>query len=204
MLKIILILFLTCIRFTSWAQRSFDIQINSTQPTLLLASAGNEPILSGSDLVLGGIPAGLGGTEPYIYQWLPTDNLDNPSIANPIFTGSSSTEYTLIITDSRGCLAADTIQILITGIGNYTEENELKAHPNPGSGRIRIVAPQKLKLEETTVQVFDVIGRIVYTAPWRDAKQEFFLDVSKLANGQYTLMLSDRNTSISNKIIVNK
>lgn len=202
MLKIILILFLTGIGFTSWAQRSFDIQINSTQPTLLLASAGNEPILSGSDLILGGTPVALGGTEPYMFQWLPTDNLDNPTIANPVFTGSSSTEYTLLITDSRGCLASDTIQILITGMGNAAEENALKVYPNPGSGKIRIVANQNLNLKGTTLQFFDAAGRIVYTSPWTDPKQEFLLDVSKLAYGHYILMLSDGNTSVSSKIVI--
>jgi len=201
MLKIIFSIFFASISFTSWAQRSFDIQINSTQPTLLVASAGDEPTLSGSDLVLGGTPAGLGGSEPYIYLWLPTENLDNPTIANPIFSGNSFTEYTLLITDSRGCFASDTIQILITGLGNPPEENVLKAYPNPGSGNIRIVAPENF-LKKTRLHVFDAAGRIVYTGPWTDDKKEYLLDVSKLAKGTYTLMLSDGDESVSNKIII--
>jgi len=202
MFKIIPALLFTGIGFTSQAQRSYDIQINSTQPTLLVASAGDEPTITGSDLVLGGSPSGLGGIEPYMYQWLPADNLNDPTIANPVFSGSSSSEYTLLITDSRGCLAADTIQILITGMGNDQEENSLKAYPNPGSGNIRIVAPENLQLKKTTLQVFDAAGRIVYTGQWEFDKQEFLLDVSKLANGHYTLMLSDGNSGVTNKIII--
>jgi len=202
MRKITLVLLLMGLSAVSQAQRSFDIQISSTQPALLMASAGEEPTLIGSDLVLGDSPAGLGGIEPYTYQWLPVDNLDNSTIANPVFSGGSSTEYTLLITDSRGCLATDTIQILITGAGNASTENVLKAYPNPGSGKIRIVAPENLKLSKTMLQVFDAAGKIVYSAHWENVKNEILVDVSKLSNGQYTLMLSDGIVSVSNKIII--
>jgi len=184
------------------AQRSYDIQINSSQPSLLIASAGEEPTLSGSDLLLGGSPTGLGGIEPYTYQWLPAENLDNPNISNPIFTGSSTATFTLLITDNRGCLASDTIQIIITGISDKKEQEVLKAYPNPGSGKIRIVAPNNIDLTNTTIQVFDVTGRTVFNESWMDAQQEFLIDVSQLANGQYNITLNDGVVSFSNKIII--
>jgi len=195
-------LILISMSFNCWAQRNFDIEIYSSQPPLLVASAGEEPTLIGSDLVLGDIPTGSGGTEPYTYQWLPEDNLDNPNNANPIFTGGSTTEYTLLIIDNRGCSAADTTLILITGIGNSPESNVLKTYPNPGSGKIRIVAPENMNLNNTSILVFDASGRVVYTGPWLNAKRELLLDVNKLANGQYTLVLTDGIASTSNKIII--
>jgi hypothetical protein len=202
MSKIILCLVFTFLSYTSWSQRSFDILIHSSQPTLLLASAGEEPTLIGSNLVLGGAPSGLGGSEPYIYQWLPTDNLDNSTISNPIYLGNSSTEYTLLITDIRGCQASDTIQILILGQEKHLNENELEVFPNPSSVSLRIVAPEKLNLNETTLSVYNAVGKVIITSNWIVDKKEFLLDVSNLAKGNYTLILNDLNSTVSKQIII--
>ena len=202
MQKTMIVFLFASLVVTSKAQQSFDIEINSIQPTLLVASAGEEPILSGFDLVLGGTPTGLGGIEPYQYQWLPANSLDSPTIANPIFTGSSSTTYTLVLSDSRGCSASDTVQILILSMDNVTDEDVLKAYPNPGSGKFRIIAPNNLNLSKTIIYVFDATGRAVYTNTIANSKQELLLDLSELANGQYTLTFSDGSLNVSNKIII--
>jgi len=188
---------------SSQAQRSYDIQINSTQPSILIASAGDEPTISGTDLVLGDFPSSIGGTEPYTYLWQPEDNLSDPTNANPIFSGNSSITYTLLVTDNRGCSALDTIQILITGLDNLSKENQgLKAFPNPGSGKIRIIAPSNFNLKVTSIQVFDAKGSIVYSGNWSDSNSEYLLDVSKLAKGQYTLLMNDGKLKVTNKMII--
>jgi hypothetical protein len=193
---------LSLIPLMSQAQRSFDIQINSTQPSLLSASAGNEPILVGNDLVLGGSPTGVGGSAPLTYQWLPDENLSDGSASNPIFTGFSSSVFTLLVTDSRGCFASDTIQILITKASDPSTQTMLKAFPNPGSGSIQIEAPKSLNLKNTKVSLVDAAGRLAFSESWNISQTQFLIEVSKLAKGQYTLIVQDDKSSVSSKIIL--
>ena len=53
-----------------------------------------------------------GGQAPYSYSWAPMAGLSNPNIANPICTATTTTNYTLTITDDNGCTATD--QVLVT------------------------------------------------------------------------------------------
>ena len=52
------------------------------------------------------------------YEWIPTTGLSDPTIPNPIFTPDESTigrttQYVLLITDSRGNVASDTTYIIV-------------------------------------------------------------------------------------------
>ncbi|MFH1005123.1 MAG: SBBP repeat-containing protein, partial [Bacteroidota bacterium] len=52
-----------------------------------------------------------GGTLPYTYQWSPAAGLDNTTALNPIATPTTTTTYTVLVTDANGCNASDTVQI---------------------------------------------------------------------------------------------
>lgn len=48
-----------------------------------------------------------------IFQWSPTAGLNNPTIANPIATPTITTSYHLIVIDSNGCMAEDSVNVSI-------------------------------------------------------------------------------------------
>ena len=52
-----------------------------------------------------------GGTN---YAWSPADGLSNPNIANPAASPSSTTVYTVTVTDANGCTDTDDIQVLVS------------------------------------------------------------------------------------------
>ncbi len=57
------------------------------------------------------------GTPPetgIAYSWLPTDNLDDPTKANPTATPSSTTRYILTVTDTEGCIGYDTVLVTVS------------------------------------------------------------------------------------------
>ena len=91
------------------------ITINSS-PT---ANAGPDASLvnCGADSVrLGASPTATGGASPYTYSWSPSSGL-TPSItiANPYVRGiSSTTDYTVTVTDNLGCTATDEVQITVS------------------------------------------------------------------------------------------
>lgn len=60
------------------------------------------------------IPLNPNGNPNYTYVWTPADGLSNPNIANPIFTGSETTTYTVLITDdSNGMLCQIEKQVTV-------------------------------------------------------------------------------------------
>ncbi|PKP00919.1 MAG: hypothetical protein CVU11_16775, partial [Bacteroidetes bacterium HGW-Bacteroidetes-6] len=72
--------------------------------------AGNDTaICAGNSLNL----AASGGVS---YSWLPTTGLSDPNIANPVATLSSSTTYTVYVTDVNGCTQPDQITISVNPI----------------------------------------------------------------------------------------
>jgi gliding motility-associated-like protein len=47
------------------------------------------------------------------YSWLPTSDLSNPGISNPIFIGTNTQTYTVTGTGTNGCKAKDTVTITV-------------------------------------------------------------------------------------------
>jgi gliding motility-associated-like protein len=59
----------------------------------------------------------LNATGGESYLWSPPDGLSNPSIPNPVVTISSSTLYTVTVTDSDGCSASDSVFVTVSPVG---------------------------------------------------------------------------------------
>lgn len=47
------------------------------------------------------------------YSWTPATDLDNPSVSNPIFSGSTTTTFTVTGTDINGCTNTDDVEIIV-------------------------------------------------------------------------------------------
>ncbi len=84
---------------------------------LPIANAGPDVTTTGcsSDSVqLGGTPAANNGTAPFTYLWQPSVSLSDTSIARPFVKGlGSSTLYSLLVTDSKGCTATDVVLVSV-------------------------------------------------------------------------------------------
>ena len=75
----------------------------------ILIDAGlDTSICKGAAVILGGNPTGSASS---LYNWTPSNSLDNASTANPIATPDISTEYILNVANLLGCTNADTINI---------------------------------------------------------------------------------------------
>lgn len=74
-------------------------------------------ILENDTIVCGGasvpLHAVLQGIPNVTYSWTPITGLNNPNIANPIATPSSSTNYIVTATDTTGCSTSDSVRITL-------------------------------------------------------------------------------------------
>ena len=80
----------------------------------LEADAGSDQAIAcgQTSVTIGGSPTASGGTPPYSYSWTPTTGLSSPSASNPTASPSSTTTYTVVVTDSSK--ATDSDSVLVT------------------------------------------------------------------------------------------
>jgi phosphatidylserine/phosphatidylglycerophosphate/cardiolipin synthase-like enzyme len=82
-----------------------------------------------------------------------------------------------------------------TGIVEYNKDGSVLVYPNPASGTINF----KLESENPKqVTLLDVFGRIVYTSKGN----QYSIDVSKLSNGIYNLLITTDVHSYNSRIVV--
>lgn len=90
---------------------SVTVNVNPT-PTAD-AGAATAVICNGSSVVLGGAPTGSGGTGSLGYSWTPITDLSNPLDANPTASPTSTTTYTVTVSDGNGCSAVDSVAVTV-------------------------------------------------------------------------------------------
>ena len=80
----------------------------------VIADAGpNVSTCSGVGVGIGGSPTGS-GSSGYSYAWTPAGSLNNAGIANPTASPTTSTTYTVVVTDAGGCSASDQVNVTVT------------------------------------------------------------------------------------------
>ncbi|MEX1241807.1 MAG: FG-GAP-like repeat-containing protein [Cyclobacteriaceae bacterium] len=88
-----------------------EITITEKIAPTLTASADPETIAAGAT-------AQLNASGADTYSWLPPETLDNPAIATPVASPSTTTTYTVVGTNADGC--DDSVQVVVTVAGVAT------------------------------------------------------------------------------------
>jgi hypothetical protein len=63
-----------------------------------------------------------GGTQPYTFEWTPTDDLSDPSLLNPVASPADRTIYTLKVSDDNGCFRTDKVTVFVDATYNHSTE----------------------------------------------------------------------------------
>lgn len=89
-----------------------DAFFNITNVLPLQVAAYDTTICTGENVQLAADV--WGGTPPYTYAWLGnTGDISDTTLAAPVFTPTASTKYWVVVTDSNGLTATDSMQINI-------------------------------------------------------------------------------------------
>lgn len=115
---------------------------------------------------------GSGGTS---FQWAPATGLNNPSIANPIATPNTTTNYTLTVTDANGCVSSPSNPISVT----------VFSQPNPPA----ITASGPLTFCQGGSVTLSVNGGVSYQ--WSNGQTGSSITVNQ--SGNYSVTLTDGN-----------
>ena len=107
-------------------------------------------------------------------------------LAAPYFEGKIGT-YLLEVNIDR------TPTVSITTITN----NELRIFPNPTTGQLIIASPTpSTGGEQTTIEIYDIVGKRVQQSPMSALSPETTIDISHLSNGMYFLKIDGKTVKI--------
>lgn len=108
-------------------------EVCDTDKAMPQAYAGaNVTMCNGNCATLGGSPSAWNGTAPYTYSWSPATGLNNPTIANPQACPTSTTLYTLTVTDASGNTATAGVNVeIITTLGEKVENGGFEDATQP-------------------------------------------------------------------------
>jgi|GEM_PF-2498654 len=138
-----------------------------------------------------------GGAPPYSYSLNggPTQN-------NGVFGSLDPGSYTIVVTDTNGCLASVPNIMVISGTIELAEVWGVTVSPNPSNGLFRLTvqkAPERL-----FTQMYDMTGRLLKSFEFQAAngQLETTLDLQAFPNGPYMLLLNDGK--IQGSLLLNK
>jgi hypothetical protein len=142
----------------------------------LAASANNLSITCGNTAQLN-VSTNYKGTEPLIYYWQPSTGLSATDIKNPIATISKSTNYSVQVSTSNGCVSQNNINVNVS-MTNYqpsicmvtVNENHknLVVWQKPDNDAIDSFVIYRESTYQTNV--FDLIGKVA------NSEQSVFVD----------------------------
>lgn len=189
-------------------KKTFTVTVSN-----LTANAGlDRNIYPGGPTILGGVPAPLGGASPsgsagsppYTYSWTPNLAL-TPSnlVANPSSAVTTSTTYTLIVTDALGCKAKDVVIITVQNIEYVKPHRELDgSYYNSVNNKVYFTTDGDYSPVNLNYVVYDfartgITGLPITSATLNNGDNRYELNVSSLASGYYVLeLLNQKNEKL--------
>lgn len=92
----------------------YTFTIGGASPIVLSAAASQDSICTYENSQLTANASNGCNSNNFVYSWSPAAGLSNPNIANPVATPSSTTTYTLTVTETGSCTLPQTANLTIT------------------------------------------------------------------------------------------
>ncbi|MFT5264392.1 MAG: hypothetical protein ACI8YQ_003138 [Polaribacter sp.] len=129
----------------------------------------------------------LGGTPPYTFTWVLGGDII--SMEQNISDLESAANYKVLITDANGCmfLSADITVPSLLAVEDIDLAGMVDISPNPTTGKF-VVGVDLEEAEEVGVEVFDVLGRLVWRMDLEVVEvRDFEVDLEGEAAGVYVV-----------------
>lgn len=120
------------------------------------------------------------------YSWSPATGLDDATSANPIASPTTTTTYTVTVSDAEGCSSMDSVTVTVLGQIGVENKNEtvFNVYPNPTNSITAISG----NIEDITgIEVYSVSGQVVQNWSQTSKEGQIFIDLSELERGTYMI-----------------
>jgi len=183
--------------------QTFRIELN--QPEQLWIYPGNDTTICKTHSVrLGSVSTATGGAGDYIFMWLPTDGLDNPTSPNPVATPEVNTKYVLTVTDANGCSASESVNITVDqclGVDKKGISEKLALFPNPSFGSFTI-SGLPADGSSTSIVILNSTGTEISRQTLTPGQDRIYLDLSgqNLPRGVYIIRIMNDQLVLTRRI----
>lgn len=174
----------------------YQFQYTISEENDLSFSLGNDPILCLDETIEFEGPSGF-----FVYEW--QDGSENSTFdfsAEEIGVGVYP--ITLTILDAVGCTHTDVLNVTVEnclGIYDYTDV-DFGLFPNPSSGEVNFINTENT-LITGRILVFDSAGKEVY---YSDTEISNSIDLSFLSQGVYSVMITTKEGTFKNRLVLSK
>ncbi len=154
----------------------------------------SQPTITANGVVLS-TPAG------FTYQWYLNGTLI-PGATAQTYTVSSNGNYSVEITNAKGCSAtSNNYNFISIGIKNISGAS-INVYPNPANGTIFIETLEKIN-KDIQLSVYNLLGKMVYCETYLNTGQAHRIDLASYANGIYFVRLQQDSEVTIQKITLN-
>ncbi|MCW3104001.1 MAG: hypothetical protein JWO09_2441 [Bacteroidetes bacterium] len=138
-----------------------------------------------------------GSTGSVTYMWSPAGGTSASA------TGLTPGTYTVMVTDSVGCMTTDTVLVdFATGIEAKAVAANTAIYPNPGVDVFTIHIPEQFG-NETVITVSNYLGETVYSKAFNSFGNKE-LNLSSLSAGKYTIRFANSNYVVNKNFTIIK
>lgn len=135
------------------------------------------------------------------YQW---NNGATPisGATSATYTALTAGNYSLTVTNAAGCSTTSSVVIANVGIKNSAALNNVMVYPNPAHDMVTVSAQLK-KLQDVTIRMYDINGKLVYTTFINNADVNFARTISLegLASGVYVVQILTDEGLVQQRVV---
>lgn len=130
--------------------------------TITVNVSNGPTVNAGSDTTINyGGSANLSSNGGGTYSWTPSNDLDNASAANPVATPTVTTTYTVMVTDTNGCVSYDTVTVtVIFDCGTIFVPNIFSPNGDAHNDELQVYGT--LCVDEFHWAIYDRWGELVF------------------------------------------
>ena len=207
-LRLALILPALCV-LSTFTKAQVNIELNINQPPPLVVSVGaGQTICAGGNASIGG--TATGGKEPYAFSWSPSTGLSNANVADPVASPSTTTTYTLTVTDANNCKSMDNVMITVdpcTGINNASgtaRVGNFSIVPNPNRGSFSVVWSSIPVNDLVVLEIYNFQGKRLYSGSFRNRNIPLIIpiDIDGMNKGIYLVKILHENATYTKKLMI--
>ncbi len=201
------LIFLSFCLFGGQTQAQHVLNFSITQPAALVVDAGLDTfIYLGDSIMLGASPTAEFGTPPYDYVWSPLYGLSDAAAANPLAYPTTSTTYTLTVTDAQKCSGSDEVflKVSLTDIGEMASHLNFQIYPNPSTGSFRLHLDGLRHHDELRIEIFSPLGQRVYEKEivHQSGRFDEMISLDTRVKGVFIVRVSGESTMLLKQLIV--
>ncbi|HYV94309.1 MAG TPA: kelch repeat-containing protein [Chitinophagales bacterium] len=139
------------------------------------------------------------------YQWQ-LNAYDIPGATNQSYTILQTGLYTVIVSDSNGCVNSATTYVLISGLDDVSSDANISIYPNPATDGLMVEWLNSFAGDEISISILNTLGQEIFSSRQKilsmDWKKE--IDLNAAASGVYFLEIKSQNIFLKKKIIITK